>query len=430
MQRGESLVTPGPLARRLPFFYGWVVLGVATLGIFMSGPAQTYGVSVFITPMTADLGWSRSVVAGAFSAASIVAGLSMLIFGRVLDRVGSRRIVPVLVVLYGLACWGMAAVASPLALLLGFTALRLTGQAALSLACSTLAALWFVRRRGRAMSITVLGMALSNAVVPLALNAFVTQLGWRAAWLLTGAIVWAVLLAPAVLLIRDRPEAVGLVPDGATAPTATATRATAVEYTWTFQQALRTRTFWLLIAATVVPGTVMTGLFFHQVAYFASRGLSSELAASAFSVYAVAFAAMTFVVGFVLERAPERHVLIGGLLLLPLSVLLLLTATTPLQALLHAGLLGIVLGTNSTTSAVLWAAYYGRQHLGSIRGAALAAIVISAATGPLILSVPYDLTGRYTYGLWLMIALPLVGALAAALAGPPGPPPQTDVPTS
>jgi MFS family permease len=409
---------------RVPFYYGWLVLAVAAFGTFMTGPAQTYGVSVFVGPMLAELGWSQSVSAGAYSLASMIAGLSMIGVGRLFDRFPARWAIAVLVIAYGVACFGMAAVATPLALFLGFTALRFSGQASLGLACSVLAARWFVRRRGRAMSITVLGMALSNAVVPIALTALIADVGWRSAWQVIGVVMWAVLLLPVLVIVFDRPESVGLQPDGGPAQAAGGPVQGVVEYTWTVGQAVRSRSFWLLVFASVIPGTVMTGLVFHQVSYLTARGLTTEAAASIFTVYAFTFAAMTFVVGFILERVPERFVMIGGLLLLPVSILILLGTDGVAGAVVYAALLGIVLGTNSTTSSVLWAAYYGRQHLGSIRGITQAGIVVAAATGPLMLSLPLDLSGSYTPGLWFMAALPVVGAMAAALAGPPTSAPQ------
>jgi MFS family permease len=421
-------VKPAPivtLEQRFPFFYGWVVLSVATLGVFISGPAQTYGVAVFIDPMLLEMGWSRSIVSGTYSAASVVAGLSMLLLGRYLDRIGARRVITGLAILYGFACFGMALVATPLGLAVGFTALRIIGQASLVLACSTLAALWFVRRRGRAMSITVLGMAASNAVFPPVLVWIIGIYGWRTGWVIVGAFIWIALIIPAAVLIRDRPEAIGLEPDGISRQTSVVGSTTAiVEYDWTLQQAVRSRNFWLLVVASVAPGTVMTGLVFHQVSFFATRGLSAQLAASTLSVYAIAFAVTTFVVGGLLDRIPARHVLISGLLMLPLTVGWVMALTTPFQAIVYGIMLGMVLGTNSTTSSVLWASYYGRRNLGSIRGITQAAIIVSAATGPLMLSVPYDLLGSYTPGLWIMIVFPLVCALAAALAGPPSPPPD------
>ncbi|MDP8922824.1 MAG: MFS transporter [Chloroflexota bacterium] len=411
--------------RGAPFFYGWIVLAVATLGICMTGPGQTYGVSIFIEPMVQELEWSRSTISGAYSIATTIAGLSMIAFGAYLDRRSARVVVAVVAGLFGATCVGMATVSTPLAALLGFTGLRVLGQAALSLSCTTLAARWFIRRRGRAMSIVMLGAAASNALFPLILQGSISSYGWRTTWIYCGIAVWVVLVVPAALLIRDRPEAIGQAPDGARADPPTRGRAAAptVEHTWTLGQAMRSSTFWLLIAGTMAPGAISTGLIFHQVSYFASRGLSAEVAASALTAFAIAFAATTFVVGFVLERVPERYVLAGGLLLLPVGVLCLMAATTPPVALLYGALLGVVSGTNGTTSASIWAGYYGRRHLGSIRGLTQAINITAAATGPLMLSIPYDLFGSYTAGLWFMAALPVAGALAAVLAGPPAPPP-------
>jgi MFS family permease len=418
------------LEHRVPFFYGWVVLCVAALGVFMSGPAQTYGVSIFIDPIIAELGLPRSTISASYSVATILAGLSMLVLGRYLDRAGARRVITLLAILYGIACFGMATISDPIGLFIGFAALRVIGSAALVLACTTLAAVWFVRARGRAMSIVMLGIAFSNAVMPPLLQFLVNAYGWRMTWVVVGLAIWVALIVPSAVFIRNRPEAVGLRPDG-DAPVTDAGSVTArvVEYTWTYQQAIRSRTFWLLVVAALAPGMVQTGLMFHQVSYFTSVGLTAELAASVLSIYAIAFAVMTVIVGRALERVPERYVLMSGLLLLPVAVLWLMFMTHPWQAVLYGVLLGMVGGIHSTTSSVLWAGYYGRQHLGSIRGITQAAIATSAAAGPLILGVPFDLVGSYAPGLWFMIAMPLVCALAALIAGPPGPPPvHTRVP--
>ena len=392
----------------------------------MSGPAQTFGVSVFIDPMLAELGWPRSVISGSYALATFISGISMLAFGHFLDRFGARRIVPGLAFLFGAGCIGMSAVDSPLGMVVGFIALRLMGSAALCLSCTTVASLWFVRWRGRAMSVTVLGMALSNALMPTFLQTLVNAYGWRAAWFIAGVIVWVFLIVPTAVLLRDRPEAVGLHPDGIepTAPDATRKRSAPIEHAWAFNQAVPSRTFWLLVVACLAPASVQTGIMFHQVSYFASVGLSAELSASVIGINALVFALVTPLVGGILGRVSERYVMIVGLLFLSSAVVWLMFTSSPLQAVLYGVVLGLSGGAFSTTNAVIWPAYYGRKNLGSIRGVSQAVLAVSAATGPLILSVPHDVVGSYVPGLWVMVALPLVGVVAALLAGPPKPPPD------
>ena len=151
---------------RLPFFYGWVILVVAGSAGFMSGPGQTYGVSVFINPIIDDMGWSRTTVAGLYTAGSLTAATTMVFVGRLLDRYGARVMLMVIGTLFGFALLGMSAVSEPIHLYAGFAAIRTLGQGSMTLVSTTLVAIWFVRLRGRVMALYSLGMAASQAGFP------------------------------------------------------------------------------------------------------------------------------------------------------------------------------------------------------------------------------------------------------------------------
>ena len=183
------------------------------MGMFMSGPGQSYSVAAFIDPMLADLGLLRSQYSLAYLVATLISGASLPFVGRALDRFGARRLLPAIALLLGLACLGMAGVRHLLGLYLGLTFVRCLGQGALTLISTWMVGQWFVRRRGLAMGLLGLGSTLSFMVFPAGNLWLIEGYGWRGAWTALAVAVWALLCVPAALLVRNRPENLGLEPD-------------------------------------------------------------------------------------------------------------------------------------------------------------------------------------------------------------------------
>ena len=202
------------LAARIPFFYGWIILPVASMALFISGPGQTYSVSVFVDPIINDLGWSRTTLSGLYTAGSLTAALVMVLIGRLLDRYGARVMLCFVVVLFSIVVACMSLISHPVHLYLGFAGIRTLGQGSLTLIPTTLVAIWFIRLRGRATALTTLGMGASTAAFPPLIHWLISTSDWRQAWIVLSILVCALLLLPSLLLIRRSPESVGLLPDG------------------------------------------------------------------------------------------------------------------------------------------------------------------------------------------------------------------------
>ena len=406
-------------------FAGWTMLAVAGLAVFLSGPAQTYGVSVFIDPMLTEFGWSRSLMASSYSLATLFSAGALFLVGRQLDRVGHRLVLAVTAFGFGGALLLMSVVNQPLMLVVGFTLLRTCGSGVLTLTARTLVPQWFVRRRGRALSLLGLGSTLSLAIIP-PVNGFLIELvGWRDAWRIAAAVIWLVLLPAVALLVRNRPEEIGQRPDGER-PTATgdgerpAPAGADEEDAWTLRQAMRVRPFWFLVAAGVVPSLVVTGLSFHQVSIFTSRDLPATLAATTFTVESLVGLPMTFLAGWLVDRFPPRFALAGAQAALALGMGVLLFADSPLLALIYAGFRGASMGMFMVAADALWPTYFGRRYLGSIRGMTFAVGIVGAAIGPLPFGFIFDAFGRYDYTIAGLLVLPVVATMLVLRATPPG----------
>jgi len=398
--------------------------------MFVSGPGQTFSISLFVDPLIDEFGWSRTAISGLYTAGSLTAASSMLGIGWLLDRFGARVVLPGVGLMLGLAAMWMSEVSNQLGVYAGFSALRMFGQGSLGLVPSSLVALWFVQKRGRATAIAGLGMVASQALFPPLIYTLNAQIGWRQTWVVLGVIVWVVLIPVAVVFVRRTPESVGLLPDGASpaspslvaqAPEGIARQSASPigQGDWTLREALHTRTFWLVFLAAGSQSLVSTALVFHQVAVLDSRGLSAGVSAAVLSVMGPVSLAGAMVGGFLSDHFPNRMLLLAGQAILGVGVLLAMAMTETWQALIYGGVIGFSSGSVITVAAVIWPNYYGRKHLGSIRGAATMAMVAGAALGPLPFALTFDLTGSYTSTLLIFMAFPALSMGAALCAIPP-----------
>jgi MFS family permease len=401
------------------------VLTVAGLAVFLSGPAQTYGVSAFVDPMLNDLGLSRSLFSTIYSIGTLASAGALLLVGRQIDRVGNRLVMALAAVGFTIALLILSMVTGPILLLIGFSLLRSCGSGILTLGSRTLVPHWFVRNRGRAFSLIGLAGTLSLAIVPPVNNLLINAIGWQTAWRIQALVMGLVLLPAIILVIRDRPEDIGQRADGEPVATEGSASAAAPEEGLTLRQAWRLPAFWGLLGAGLVPSLVVTGLSFNQVAIFVERGLPSTLAATTFTVEAAVGLPVTLLAGWLLDRYPVRYTLAAGQVFMAVAMIWLLMTATPELALLYSALRGISGGLWMVAVDVAWPAYFGRRYLGSIRGFGFATGVAGAALGPIIFGLAYDNLGGYNAAILGLLALPVVAAIAVLLTRPPalgGPP--------
>ena len=419
MMTGEVDTLNGTLIQRTPFYYGWVILVVSAIAMFASGPGQTYSVSIFLEPMRSDLGLGLTYVAGLYTLGSLCAATTMFLIGRLLDRYGARIMLVSISICFGLATIWMANIAGPLQLLIGFALIRTLGQGALSLIPTTLVSLWFVRLRGRAMAMHSLGSALSQAVFPPFIHVLIQISGWRNAWLVLGGTIIGALFLPALILVRRTPESVGLVPDGRFGENHSQGIPMASIEDWTLSQAIRTKTMWYLMFAGISASLIVTALIFLQVSLFESKGLSAELAATVFTVIAPMSLVGAFVGGILVERITNRYLLVFGQVGLVAAMIWTFLVSNTLEAVIYGGMLGFSSGFLMTVNSVIWPNYYGRQHLGSIRGIATTVTIAAAALGPLPFAFLTELMDSYGKAVMVFLLLPVLCIVASALAVKP-----------
>ena len=402
------------LARRLPFYYGWIMLAVAMLIHICTAPGQTYGISVFNPYFREELGLSASRLGGAYMLATLFAGLPLTLVGGLMDRFGTRTALLIIVSLLGATCVSMSRVNGLWSLFLVFFCLRFLAQGSMGLLAANTLAMWFNRRLGFASGLSSMGMAASFGLIPL-LNLFLIQeFGWRFTYVLLGIGVCLILLPLLLLLYRNRPEEMGLEIDGRPGNLREDERSSrplrGPADSFTLLEAMKTRSFWLLAAVTCSWSMTSTGVQFEMVSIFQERGLTAGDAVRAFSVYAAIMAATHPLAGYLADRVPLNLMLSFGVLLMSAGFGFIGGLPSGWMAYCFPAALAVGSGLSMAVSETIWVRYYGRGHIGRIRGFVASLGVVSSGTGPFILGISFDVLGGYSPALWGFCGL--AGALA------------------
>ncbi len=406
---------PRFLIPRLPFFYGWVVLGCLCLaGFARQGPAVAV-LSVFVVPMTEAFSWSRTEMSGAVSLGGLLAAFISPVIGPIVDRRGARLILCLAVAGTGVAALALSFTQSLLVFYLLFCFARMVWAGPYDLGLYSALNNWFVARRAIATSIVTLAQLSGLVALPLIAQLAMNGSDWRAGWVAVGTVVLVVGFLPCWLLLVRRPEDVGLQPDRLSDGKTQAP----VEPRWSRAQAMRTPAFWLLSLYTVLVYPVQAGVSLHQAPHLIERGLSPVAAATIIAFLSAVSALAAFGIGCLPRRWPVRYLMAVTAVLLSAGSFGLISVSSAEMAALPAGLFGLGIGGVMMLLPMAWADYFGRESYGAIRGVALSLQVTAQAAGPLVSGMLRDWSGTYTASLLLFGALAALAVLAALAARQP-----------
>ncbi len=419
-----------PGVPRLPgsgrWFYGWTIVGVAFLATFAHVGYLNSVLGIFQPALHEEFGWSRAEIAGALTIGSLAGGLLSPFLGVVLDRYGARWLIAGPALLLAAGCLLLAEQRELWQFYLLFATGRALAIAAMMSAAVVAVSNWFIRQRPIAIAIGTLGMRVGNATVPLLVAVVIAASGWPDGFRALAVVFLVFGIAPSLLLMRRRPEDMGLRPDGDPPSTPEERRAAALlDPAWTLRAAVRTRAYWLVGAAFALAIFGNGAINFHQIPHLVDRGLSTTNAALILTVMSISGAAAGLISGFVATRLRARWTMVGALIFQSSGVLLLLAVHSFAMALLYAVWYGFFFGVMVTQLQVIYAEYFGRLQLGLIRGSFQPVALGFNAAGPLVLGIWFDRAGGYEGPFTLIVVFFLIAALALAAARYP-PPPQPE----
>jgi MFS family permease len=422
----------GHVARRLPFFYGWVVVYIGFLGVFMMGAIAFWGVPVFIGPMAEDTGWTRGSIFGALTARFIVGAFGGLLLGRFADRKGGpQRLLLIGLLVDAASLIALRWVESPLQFIVLYGVIGGAGNTGMRLVQSTLVAKWFVLKRATAIGFSSLGGGLSALIMVPVTQLLISQLGWRDAWTAL-AVIMLTFMLPMVPLAVRAPEDIGLLPDNGDLPKpGERLRVSAAsERSYSLREAMHTARFWLLLLAIVFGSYSLQTHTVIMKPYFEEIGFSSAVAASALSVYGLFSIGARFLWGFVSIRLTARPAIILQALFTALGVGLLFQISGQGSLYLMSAYSGLMLGGFPILAQLVWPEYFGRAHIGSLTGLVQFITTIVGSMGPLIAGFVYDHTGSYESSVGLLIVTWLVCAAVLFSIRPAKEPEAVTVPAT
>jgi sugar phosphate permease len=397
------------VSRRAGFFYGWWVVFASAAIVFLTGGTFFYGFGALFNPIIGEFGWSRASVSFAFSLRSEVGGLAAPVVGFLVDRVGARRLMVGGIALVALGFVLLSRIESLWAFY-GAVFVIAIGMSATGGPVGMVAiAHWFRRRRGRALALMTVGAGASGVMV-LVLAVLISAFGWRDA-LVIMAVVQLAFCLPLALSIRNRPEEMGLEPDGepfvqandgTTAPPQ-AGEGMAVS------QALRTSTFWKMSVAAALANLVGAAIVVHQIPFFTSSiGLSEGLAAA--TVTAMTLISLVGRLGFghLADTMDKRYVMAAAYAIEGVALLLYATIYEAWQIVYVLPIFAVGFGGSIPVRPAFQAEYFGLRAFGAIQGMAYTIATLGVLGGPVFAGWMYDRTESYRVAFALLSAVSLV----------------------
>src|SRR6266700_2104860 len=427
MSRLNLIVREKKRPMRLPFFYGWVIVAVTFVTMAIGVNART-AFSLFFPPIISEFGWERGVTAGAFSFGFVVSGAVSPLIGRLMDRSGPRAVMELGVALMGGGLLLAPLTSQPWHLYLTIGVMVGAGSVCLGYSGqSQVLPHWFVRSRGLAMGLAFAGVGIGSVTLLPWVQHMIEATGWRTACTAMGILVLAV-LAPINLLLRKRPEDIGLEPDGDAGQSASSAKPISnivdpawAGTDWTLKRALGTARFWWISLGYFCGLYIWYAVQVHQTKYLLDIGFSPSVAVWALGAVSLLGIPGQILLGHVSDRVGREWIWAAscmGFAVCFAALIALKYVPTLLLVyimVLAQGALGY--GLTSIMGAVVLEIFQGK-HYGSIFGSIMLAALAGGAAGPWATGLLYDLTGNYGAAFAIGIAMSILSAVAIWLASP------------
>jgi len=422
---GVLVINPGHLQHAA--FYGWTNLaGIMLVYGGLCGNI-TYAYGVFLPTMSESFGWSRSAFSGPYAAFLIIGGLLGPMAGMTIARFGARRNIILSNLVAGLGLLGMSQVSDIWHVYIYFGLMAGIGIGfGEFIPLTTIINHWFIHRRSLAMGFLFASGGLGGFLMPPLISWFISGLSWRWAWVCLALLHLLLTVLAGGLLIRNRPEDMGQVPDdkvdlsgnrNAHWPKRGQVYQTPTD--WTVREALRTPALWMIVTLFSIILFVTNMLTTHQVAYLQDQHYTSILSATALGLMLGMSVIGRLVCGVLGIKFEGRYLAAFFMGIMGLGILALMYPGGIIFVYLYSVLTGIGFGGMIVLMPNLIGAYFGRSHYSRIVGWTVPVVTLSSAVSPSLAGVLYDRTGEYVIPFAMAAALAFAGMMIAFLTRPP-----------
>ena len=422
----------GVFYKQMPFFYGWLVLFTGALGAFVAVSVAGVVLGGIQGLIIEEMRWKRSTIGFTATAGVWMSGLVAPIVGRLADRYGPRRLMPLGTLVLGLCLFFLGGVST----VWQFFVLSVVGRAIsqpllIGVVPRTLAVNFFLRRRNIALALTGIFRPVGGSINIQLISIIAAAQGWRTAFRYLG-VASLLLTIPMVMIIRRRPEDIGLLPDGADPQVQTSTRGaqrqpiagssgigqTSVtpiqtqEDSWTAGEAWRTRAYWVIAVTAFLGSTTGSAVGFNIVPHLVEEANLSTPQATGVLSLGTLLSLANLGWGYLADRFNPRRCFIWAMVVASGSILYLFTVTSLPTAYAFGVFWGLSSGASGVLITMLVAQYFGRSSYGAITGSLRPFEAGGLGLGQSLGAIIYDVFGTYR---WLFVTMLLGHVCAAAL---------------
>ena len=404
-------------------FYGYWVLSAGSLVMVLLGIAGLHGLGVFFSALQREYMWSSALLSGAFALSRAESGFLGPVEGYLVDRIGPRKMVAIGLVILGVGFVLLSRVDSLPSFYLALVVIALGTGIGGFLAIMASLTNWFYRMRARAMAVATVGVNVGGLLIVL-LTWAVDNYGWRAAAFICALIVWA-LIPPIIMVLRDRPEDMGLLPDGDVAPPASADGEDAQDTPrdddddMTVREALYSQAFWLVSLVHGIAVMSLSALAVHQIERMVLAGVSLQMAGLVVTVYTGVGIFFRVFSGYIADIFDKRYVIAGFLLFQTAALFVFAVGNTVFMFMLF----GLLFAPGWSGRGAALTAYrgelFGRRRFASITGVSMVVTNSLSLIGPVFAGFLFDVTGSYASPFLALSVLSLVAAFLILLVRKP-----------
>lgn len=411
---------------RVKVFYGWWIVAATNIICMFGYGTWLYSFGVFFKPMSEEFGWTRAMTSGAYSLRSVEGGIASPLVGWAVDKYGSRLSIIIGAMVAGLAFVLMPTIKSLWGFYLIYGILLSAGMSAmLYLPAWTVIAKWFRRRLSTALAILSVGAGFGGLICAPLAAVMIENFGWRTAFVVMGIMIWCIAI-PLAFVIRERPEQMGLQPDGDQAEAAGTTGKkrnnnnglAEGEPDYTLREALKSSTFWFMALAFFFQGMAHSTVTVHTIPALTDVGIPIERAAFSIGLLTLVSIIGRLAFGTLGDHVNKRYLFMCSYMLMGSGLLVMMAANTMSMVWLFIFLFGIGFGGNIPLMPAIRAEYFGRAALGKIQGFMNPVLMIAGATGPVFAGYVYDVTGSYRLAFMVIGMVTFLAAVAIFFARP------------
>ncbi len=414
---------------KLRFYYGWVLVGaVIVINAGMHASAH-FTIGIFFLPMIADLGVSRGAVSWLPTCRTFSGAFASIWTGKMVDKYGSRFIIPIAAAVTALTMVAIGFAHNLFLLYFLFVILGMSGIGGQGMILTSVPlSKWFIKRRGLVLGLSSAGLAIGGTVFGPVHSWLIDWLGWRGAFMVSAVIVFATIAPVGLIFMRRQPEDMGLLPDGVSSPDSSGVKSAAFklvekeEVSWSLKEAMRTPALWKLTIGFMMVGFASGGYTIHRFPFWEERGFANSTVALALSTDAIVFGIAAVTAGHLMDKLSIRQIMPAANIVSAFVLILSMARGSSFSLFFTFFIWGAATGTWSVSQMFIWANYFGRKSVGSIRGATLPFQVVAMGLGAPVAGYIYDATNTYTSAWIISIAFYCVAAIVFATTTKPSRP--------